>query len=76
MTQRKQFVLTPEQIGNLIEASKPVPYLVMGGVAPTSPQENANAAWAILGEEMGFNHMTARPVRGKKWQSVFTAVPN
>jgi hypothetical protein len=75
MTQRKQFFLTPEQIGNLIEASKPVPYLVMG-VEPTSPQENANAAWSILGEEMGFDVSTVRPVRGKKWQSVFTAVPN
>ena len=39
-----------------------IPYMVIGGVVPRSPQENANAAWIELGREMGFAGMTVQPV--------------
>lgn len=69
---RKEFQLTDEQLNRLLEACKPVPYMVIGGVGPPSRQENANAAWKNLGAELGFDHMTVRPVPGKG-KEFFTA---
>lgn len=69
---RKEFVMTQEQLDRILDASKPVPYLVFGGRPPDSPQENANRAWAALGQEMGFKYMTVEPVKGKN-QMYFTA---
>jgi hypothetical protein len=34
--------------GLLMDACKPVPYMVFGGVPPRSQKENANAAWAAI----------------------------
>ena len=70
---RKEFKLTQEQLDTLLDACKPVPYmlilptlhLLIGGIAPRSPQENANAAWAKLGLELGFDSMSVRPINGK-----------
>ncbi len=62
---RKEFKLTQEQLDILLNACKPVPYMVIGGIAPRSPQENANAAWATLGLELGFDSMSVRPINGK-----------
>lgn len=69
---RKEFTMTKEQCEKLLDACKPVPYMVVGGVEPRSPQENANDAWCALGREMGFDGMTVRPVAGKGIE-VFTA---
>lgn len=41
----------------------------------SSPQENANQAWAELGRRMGFDPMTVQPVEGKNTR-FFTAVPS
>lgn len=68
----KKFEMTEEQLEKLLEASKPVPYMIFGGREPTSPQENANRAWAALGKEMGFDPMTVRPY-GRDNQRMFTA---
>lgn len=62
---RKEFELTENQLKELMEACKPVPYMIIGGVMPSSPQENANRAWGNLGSEMGFKGMTVQPVQGK-----------
>lgn len=62
---RKEFEMTDEQHAKLLEACKPVPYMVFGGMAPPTPQENANAAWRALGAQMGFDGMSVEPVRGK-----------
>ena len=48
---------------------------MVGNYTPSSPQENANNAWARLGEELGFDSMTVRPIQGKG-QRFFTAVPS
>lgn len=64
--------MTDEQYNRLQDACKPVPYMVFGGVAPPSPQENANRAWKQLGDELGFEYMTVEPVPGKN-NKYFTA---
>lgn len=69
---RKEYKLTDEQMKRLLDACQPVPYLVFNGIAPRSPQENANAAWCALGQEIGFDGMTVEPVHGKD-QTCFTA---
>lgn len=74
MKDRKQFEMTEDQLEALLKASEPVPYLIVGGRPPSSPQERANAAWAELGREMGFDHMTVEPLPGKG-DCFFTAVP-
>jgi hypothetical protein len=72
MKMRKEFTMTAEQHERLLDACKPVPYMVIGGMQPRSPQQNANAAWAALGAEMGFDPMSVQPVQGKG-SEVFTA---
>lgn len=58
---RKEFEMSSEQIAAIMDACKPVLYIAVAGIAPRSPQENANDAWAKLGSEMGFDYMTVRP---------------
>ena len=65
------YELTDEELEELLNASKPVPYMIVGGVSPRSPQENANDAWARLGKKRGFDPMTVRPLLTKKF---FTAI--
>lgn len=64
---RREYVLTSDQLMKLIEASRPTPVMFLSGGVPIfdSPQENANRAWRALGEEMGFQYLTARPIPGK-----------
>lgn len=74
MTERREYEMTEEDLKKLLDACKPVPYMVIGGRPPRTPQENANAAWAELGQRMGFDHMTVSPVEGRGYR-FFTAVP-
>ena len=67
---RKEFEITHEQLVVLYEASKPVPYMKITGWQ--SAQDNANKAWAALGEELGFDYTTVKPVEGKD-QHFFSA---
>ncbi len=69
---RKNFEMTVVQLEKLLEASKPVPYMIFGGREPSSPQENANRAWGELGKEMGFDPMTVKPF-GNGNQRMFSA---
>ena len=63
---RKEFKLTAEQHNQLIEAAKPVPFIVdWGGRVPPSPQENSKTVWERLGQALGFDFTTVRPVPGK-----------
>lgn len=62
---RREFEISQDQLDGLLNASKPVPYLIVGGRGPRSPQENANTAWQALGEELGFDYMTVKPIPGK-----------
>lgn len=71
---RTAYQLSDSDFEALISAIHPVPCIVVGGMAPRSQQENANSAWASLGERMGFDWNTVRPIYGKgdRW---FSAVP-
>lgn len=70
---RRTYTMSDEQFRLLMEASKPTPYMVIGGIPPTGPQENANNAWKSLGEEMKFKWDTAGPAGGDP--KTFTAEP-
>lgn len=70
---RREYEMTPAQLDRILDACRPVPYMVFGGIEPRSPQENANDAWCDLGREMGFDGMTVQPTgRGDRF---FTAEP-
>ena len=58
---RTSYEMSEASLNKLLKAMQPVPYIIVGGVPPTSQQENANAAWTALGREMGFDPMTVRP---------------
>lgn len=75
MYPRSEYEMLDADLERILDACKPVPYIVIGGHAPSSPQENANRAWEALGKKMGFDHMTVRPVEGKP-SKFFSAVPN
>jgi len=68
------FKLSPEQLERLIEASQPVPYMIIGGVAPRSPTSKAERVWQDLGKEMGFDWGTVKPIDGFG-QEFFSAEP-
>lgn len=69
----QRYEMTQDELGKIMEASRPVRYMIIGGSIPQSPQDNANAAWAELGSRMGFDYMTVRPTgEGPRF---FSAVP-
>lgn len=70
---RRDYEMTEEQLQKLLDAMKPVPYMVIGGTVPRSQQDNANAAWEALGDEMGFDGMSVRP--NGKGDRFFSAIP-
>lgn len=73
MSDRKEYEMTDAQLAAILDACRPVPYMVIGGIEPRSPQENANNAWARLGSELGFDSMTVKP--STKGNRFFTAIP-
>lgn len=74
MYPRTNYEMTQADLDKILDACKSVPYIVVGGVGPRSPQERANDAWAELGGRMGFDHMTVQPIPGKG-NLFFSAVP-
>lgn len=70
---KTDYEMTEVDLAKIMDACKPVPYLVMGGIPPRSPQENANAAWVELGTRMGFDPMTVEPTG--KGDRFFRATP-
>ncbi len=71
---RTEYEMTQDDLNKIIDACKPVPYIIIGGHPPPSQQENANRAWKELGERMGFDAMTVQPSRGG--DRFFSAVPS
>lgn len=53
MSEWKKFSLTDEEYAEILAASQPVPYLVMGGVEPISPYERAMVIWRRIAEREG-----------------------
>lgn len=60
----KKFQMSQAQLKVLYKASEPVPMIALQCGEPRSRQENINDAWEALGKEMGFLHMTVRPISG------------
>lgn len=58
---KTNFEMTAEDLQTLLDTMKPVSMIMLQCGTPRSAQENANAAWARLGEKMGFDPMTVRP---------------
>ena len=58
---RTNYEMTTDDLAALLDAMKPVLMIALQCGTPRSAQENANAAWAKLGERMGFDPMTVRP---------------
>lgn len=55
----KRYQLTDQEFEELMDASKPVPYLVFGGVPPDSPREKAERIWRRIAQRVGC-----------KWESI------
>jgi hypothetical protein len=72
MKDRVEFEMTEAEYAEILEACRPVPWIMVGGVVPPSALENANAAWQRLGERRGFDGMTVLPGRSRLH---FTAIP-
>lgn len=70
----QEYEMTQKDLDTLMEACKPVVCMKIGNFIPLSPQENANRAWATLGDRMGFDSFTVCP--SDKGERFFTAVPN
>ncbi len=75
MMPRTEYEMDEADLAKILDACKSVPMIMLQCGTPSSPQENANNAWARLGEEFGFDSMTVRPIQGKG-QRFFTAVPS
>ena len=71
---RQEYEMTEAELATLLDACKPVPYMVVGGVMPRTPGQNANDAWRALAAKRGFVWDTVQPVAGKG-QQFFTAEP-
>ena len=72
---RVNYEMTEDDLSRLMNACKPQPCIKIGSYTPRSQQESANMAWKELGERMGFDYTTVRPIQGKNAR-FFSAVPN
>lgn len=61
---RREFEMTPEDLGILLEACKPKLAIMLQAGTP-SVQQSANAAWEGLGRRMGFDAMSVLPIPSK-----------
>lgn len=73
MYPRTEYEMSEADLAFILDACKAVPAIMVGGHV-SSRQENANRAWAVLGDRMGFDPMSVRPVPGKG-NRFFSAVP-
>lgn len=74
MFPRTNYEMTQADLDAILDACKPTVVMKIGDYTGSSPQENANRAWAALGAKMGFDHMTVQPIAGKG-NCFFTAIP-
>jgi hypothetical protein len=77
MYPRVEYEMSEDDLKEILDACKPTPVMFLSGGTPmgSSPEENANRAWAALGKKLGFEPVTVKPVAGKG-QRFFTAVPS
>ena len=75
MYPRTRYEMTKADLITIINACKPAPAIMLHISPPADPQQRANEAWKALGDKMGFDYMTVRPIDGEPPQ-FFTAVPS
>jgi hypothetical protein len=75
MYPRTNYEMTQEDLETLLNARRSTPVMMLGNYTPSSPQENANMAWAALGKKLGFDSETVQPTDGKG-QRFFSAIPS
>lgn len=75
MYPRTNYEMTKKDLEKILDSCKPTPAILIGSYSPATPQENANRAWKSLGDKMGFDFETVRPIEGKSPQW-FSAVPS
>jgi hypothetical protein len=74
MLVRKNFTITDDQVKKLMDAENDTPSLTIGGVKVKSVHENTQMAWQELGEELGFDYLTVRPIHNLGYKH-FSAIP-
>jgi hypothetical protein len=67
--------MTDEELEELKKASRPVPYLIMGGMPPPSPRENAMRVWRKIAQRVGCVVDTIAPRGGDPHDFSATANP-
>lgn len=65
MTERREFQMTQADMGVLLDAMQPLPLIAVHCGPMRTCQQRANEAWTALGNKMGFDGMTVKPVPGK-----------
>ena len=58
MMPRTEYEMDKADLAKILDACKSVPVMMVGDYSPSSPQENANNAWARLGDDLGFDSVT------------------
>lgn len=56
-----RYRMTDEEIAELKEACRPVPYMVFGGMEPRSPRDNAMDVWNKVSARVGCKCDTIAP---------------
>lgn len=74
MATMKEYEMSDDDLKDLLDNCKPVVAIALQCGERATPQEKANRWWKALGERLGFDHMTVRPIFGKS-ERFFTAVP-
>ena len=72
-SRRHAYRMAEDEYSGLLKASESVPYIVVGGMGPISPQERANTWWQGLAKTHHFIWDSVRP-HGSDPRS-FTAMP-
>jgi hypothetical protein len=62
---RQKFTMTEEQHAAIAAGFNSIPGSILGGGKPIGPEAEANKAWRVLGETLGFNYLTVQPVEGE-----------
>ncbi len=56
-----EYKLTEDEFAQLMEASKPVPYMVIGGVEPQSPRDKSMRIWERVAARVGCDMNSIQP---------------
>ena len=70
----KVYELTEEEFKELMNAAKPVPYMIVGGRAPSSPYEMSKAIWYRVAQRVNCDVETIEGVDRNK-PLIFRAEP-